>query len=41
MGKNKLKKFAEMQALDNVFQLSANDIEEKDFRKLSCTKLPE
>ena len=41
MGKNKLKKFAEMQALDNVFQLSANDIEEKDFRKLSCAKLPE
>lgn len=41
MGKNKLKKFAEMELLDNVFQLSANDIEEKDFRKLSDVKLPE
>lgn len=41
MGKNKLKKFAEMEVLDNVFQLSANDIEEKDFRKLSDVKLPE
>jgi len=41
MGKNKLRKFAEMEQLDNVFQLSANDIEEKDFRRLSDTKLPE
>lgn len=30
-----------MEQLDNVFQLSANDIEEKDFRRLSETKLPE
>lgn len=41
MGKNKLRKFAEMEALPNVFQLSANDIEEKDFRRLSDTKLPQ
>lgn len=38
MGKNKLHKFAEMEALPNVFQLSANDIEEKDFRRLADTK---
>lgn len=38
MGKNKLSKFAEMEKLPNVFQLSANDIEEKDFRKLADTK---
>lgn len=30
-----------MEMLDNVFQLSANDIEEKDFRRLSDTKLAE
>lgn len=38
MGKNKLRKFAEMEGLPNVFQLSANDIEEKDFRRLADTK---
>lgn len=38
MGKNKLHKFAEMEQLPNVFQLSANDIEEKDFRRLADTK---
>ena len=41
MGKNKLKKFAEMEVLDNVFQLSANDIEEKDFRRLAEAKQPQ
>jgi len=38
MGKNKLKKFAEMETLSNVFQLCAVDMEEKDFRRLADTK---
>lgn len=41
MGKNKLSKFAEMESLPNVFQLSANDIEEKDFRRLADAKQPQ
>lgn len=38
MAKNKLTKFAEMETLPNVFQCSAKDILEKDFRRLADTK---
>ena len=38
MGKNKLKKFAEMETFDHVFQCSAQEIEEKDYRKLGDRK---
>lgn len=34
MSKNKLTKFAEMKALDNVFECSVQELEEKDYRKL-------
>ena len=38
MGKNKLKKFAEMEAFDHVFQCSAQELEERDYRKLGDRK---
>lgn len=38
MGKNKLKKFAEMETFDHVFQCSAQELEEKDYRKLGGRK---
>ena len=38
MGKNKLKKFAEMETFDHVFQCSAQELEEKDYRKLGDRK---
>jgi len=38
MGKNKLKKFAEMETFPNVFQCGAQEIEEKDYRRLGDTK---
>ena len=38
MGKNKLKKFAEMEAFDHVFQCSAQELEERDYRKLGYRK---
>lgn len=38
MGKNKLKKFAEMETFSNVFQCGAQEIEEKDYRKLGDQK---
>lgn len=41
MSKNKLQKFAEMETLPNVFQLSAKDIEEKDYRRMAEIKLPQ
>ncbi len=40
MGKNKLKKFAEMESFDNVYQCSANELEEKDYRKLAGRRHP-
>ena len=38
MGKNKLKKFAEMETFDHVFQCGAGELEEKDYRKLGDRK---
>ena len=38
MGKNKLKKFAEMESFDHVFQCSAQELEERDYRKLGDRK---
>ena len=38
MGKNKLKKFAEMETFDHVFQCGAQELEEKDYRKLGGRK---
>lgn len=38
MSKNKLAKFAEMETFDHVFQCSAQEIEEKDYRKLGERK---
>ena len=38
MGKNKLKKFAEMEAFDHVFQCTAQELEERDYRKLGDRK---
>lgn len=38
MGKNKLKKFAEMETFNNVFQCGAQEIEEKDYRRLGDNK---
>jgi len=38
MGKNKLKKFAEMETFANVFQCGVEHIEEKDYRKLDGRK---
>lgn len=38
MSKNKLTKFAEMKALDNVFECSVQELEEKDYRKLAGRK---
>lgn len=38
MSKNKLTKFAEMKALDNVFECSVQDLEEKDYRRFGDRK---
>ena len=38
MGKNKLKKFAEMETFNHVFQCGAQELEEKDYRKLGDRK---
>ena len=38
MGKNKLKKFAEMESFEHVFQCGAQELEEKDYRKLGDRK---
>ena len=38
MSKNKLTKFAEMKALENVFECSVQDLEEKDYRRFGDRK---
>ncbi|MBR3647022.1 MAG: tRNA (guanosine(46)-N7)-methyltransferase TrmB [Paludibacteraceae bacterium] len=38
MSKNKLTKFAEMKALDNVFECSVQELEEKDYRRFGDRK---
>jgi tRNA (guanine-N7-)-methyltransferase len=38
MSKNKLTKFAEMKALDNVFECSVQNLEEKDYRRFGDRK---
>jgi len=38
MSKNKLQKFAEMQTFERVFQCSAQELEEKDYRRLGDRK---